>query len=107
MNSNKLLSEVIGYKVIDSSDADSDNDIGYTLDDSTYAYININELAHKCKEWASKDGYAIIEYPFATELYNEKLVLRCCKITDKTTILYCPSRVFKACQWVLDNKELS
>lgn len=113
--SKELLSEVFGVDITNIvtdnkkirkslNGGASENEIAFSHS-SRWHYINIYELAHKCKERAVKEGYTLIEYPFAVELYNEKLVLRCCKITDKTTILYCPSRVFKACQWILDNKE--
>lgn len=107
--SKELLSEVLGKEIVDFnmlSHPENRTILAYKPNsEKVGSIINIYELTHLCKEWAVKEGYALIEYPFAVELYNEKLVLRCCKITDKTTILYCPSRVFKACQWVLDNKE--
>jgi len=72
--------------------------------------INIYELAHKCKEWALENNYAI-----KSEIINLK--------TDKgfaiaLSILHCPialkqancfaytepEAIFKACQWILENK---
>jgi len=105
MISNKLFTEAIRYTVIDCSDPDSDNDIGYMLEDSTYAYINIYELAHKCKEWAFRH----------TDIYSGQrhhakgsIVENYCVISIHHEAFYADteqSAIFKACQWILDNKE--
>lgn len=68
--------------------------------------VNIYELAHKCKIWAEKEGYVLIEYALCVgihksifpheEVYKEK---------DLFTELFKIERVIKACQWILDNKE--
>ena len=77
---------------------------------------NIYELAHKCKEWATfKNGkniiterdisgvYSYIIFMIGITIHNEYL-------DDTTKILANfkadtePEAIFKACQWILDNK---
>lgn len=68
-------------------------------------YINIYELAHKCKEWAfNKDKYKW--------LFSYKAFTKChCDIVDNHNRKYIfvsfagnnePEAIFKACQWILD-----
>ena len=83
---------------------------------STSNYINIYELAHKCKEWATfKNGkniiterdisgvYSYIIFMIGITIHNEYL-------DDTTRILANfkadtePEAIFKACQWILENK---
>ena len=67
--------------------------------------INVHELAHKCKEWAALKDYEIYSLDgfagmnpqggdggssyFLDEFHGESEV----------------EAIFKACQWILDNKE--
>ena len=49
------------YIVIDIDTSDiADSKIGYLLDNNQWYFINIYELAHKCKEWAYRQGYVIL-----------------------------------------------
>jgi len=75
-------------------------------------YINVYELAHKCKEWAENLKYTIASNNYsATISYNEHqeedddrhLFWKCDehKIFKDTEV----NSIFKACQWILDNKE--
>ena len=86
------------------------------LDGSNVAYreINIHELAFKCKEWALRNNFCIISATFTSEeddieenlikdvnyawaeLHNEDKLFR----ADTE-----PKAIFKACQWILDNKD--
>ena len=72
-----------------------------------YQEINIYELAHKCKEWAlKKDKYKW--------LFSYKAFIDCwCDIVDnhnrKNIIMSFradtePEAIFKACQWILENR---
>lgn len=65
---------------------------------------NIYELAHKCKEWAFENGAAIqsrrmigIGYE-VTGIYLEGNIL------PPFHARYEPEAIFKACQWILENK---
>ena len=69
-----------------------------------YEYINIHELAHKCKEWALTRGFWIESNIAANTLgyaylgvfnHEEKETFK-----GKTE----PEAIFKACQWILENK---
>lgn len=71
--------------------------------------INIHVLAHKCKEWAYKQGYVILSGHSAygigvffcsckgwlSENYDKRI-----EINHNTE----PEAIFKACQWILENK---
>lgn len=76
--------------------------------------INIYELAHKCKEWAFNEGFTLSSSKdgideWCIELYNHladdindyRLNIDF-DAFDATTE---PEAIFKACQWILDNKE--
>ena len=70
-----------------------------------YIIINIYELAHKCKEWAFANGYYLTIYNDAIDVVLQSN----CKILENVTndtFMYDPNLVFKACQWILDNKEI-
>ena len=66
--------------------------------------INIYELAHKCKEWAIKNGYYLTIYNDAIDI-----VLKTnCKIVENITdgsFNYSPMLVFKACNWILEQNK--
>lgn len=72
--------------------------------------INIYELAHKCKEWAYKEGF-IIDTGFHKYYINQFKAncygWVCSNINIKQHFNECtePEAIFKACQWILDNKE--
>lgn len=53
--SKELLSIILGEKAYDIKYV-SDNIISFYTDYDQYEEINIYELAHKCKEWANKQG---------------------------------------------------
>jgi hypothetical protein len=79
--------------------------------------INIYELAHKCKEWAFKNEYELnsgylthgILYPSKPShqircdvSYKLADTLQTYRVWENTE----PEAIFKACQWILDNKEI-
>ena len=108
MISKELLNEVLGYE------ASYIQIVGTKLCFSCHikggSNINIYELAHKCKEWAYKQGYAILSGNSAygigaffcsckgwlSENYDKRI-----EISHNTE----PEAIFKACQWILNNKE--
>ena len=104
MISKELLSDVLGY------DADPSLVIEVRGDGIYSPGINIYELAHKCKEWVAKRDLVLVSY--VREKRNSKLKgfarienHQGLEITEE----YCeniePEAIFKACQWILDNKE--
>ena len=132
MISKELLSEVLNLNMwkTDSLNISIDEnkvycngiflgDLGYQQSSDV---VNIYELAHKCKEWAHKSEYYInsgqmdknsLENAlkwFATIFNPHK------RIGEKQTLygkemlrtFYLdtePEAIFKACQWILDNKD--
>ena len=113
MISKELLSEVFNRKVrtftiIDNIAYYQYREIYYGgisgIDDEE---INIYELAHKCKEWAYNQGYVLDCFSKCTEIRkkNEEdiLYIERGELFDDSS--YDISLVFKACQWILDNKE--
>lgn len=112
--SKELLSEVIGKEIREF--AIEKNELRYILEDDNNSipelyYINIYELAHKCKEWAFDSFYlSIITFKINDDLYK-------CEIADiKDSLGEWSNKysfridneikaIFKACEWILDNEE--
>lgn len=68
--------------------------------------INIYELAHECKEWAYNKGF--LYWYENSKLYIK--IIHSCKVDFEIDIgnYSKPFEIdidFKACQWILDNKE--
>ena len=72
-------------------------------------YINIYELANKCKEWALSEGYyfSIYSFNFSCNTEQEHRI----RLLLGNEVVYwgndsCnetePEAIFKACQWILD-----
>ena len=107
MISNELLREVLrlhcGIKSIKNSEVIYWFDcIGEIREDS----INIYELAHKCKEWAYKEGF-IIDTGFH-KYYINQFNANCygwvsSNISIKQHFNECTEHeaIFKACEWIL------
>jgi len=128
MISKGLLGEVLGFKV-ETIEPKKGVDLDYYDIESTYIQalgvkqdgygsfnvydgvvnINIYELAHKCKEWVFKTT----EYSFSSGI--SRTIHAACKnkIGDGVVMLGGkfffadsePEAIFKACQWILDNKD--
>jgi hypothetical protein len=123
--SKELFSEVLGIEflqiVTDSKVIENNLKRGLSSSMIAYregiewSYINIHELAHKCKEWAlirghclqscihdngSYEGvYCVCE--ILTPIYgSSSLFDALLKTTDAETE---PEAIFKACQWILNN----
>ncbi len=110
--SKELLSEVLGLEKIDDIlESISEGFIEYTIepinsDKGIWECINIHELAHKCKEWAKTKGYAMFSAVTKNKaicLYDlwNKPIDSYEKLSKAPTE---PEAVFKACQWIKDNK---
>lgn len=117
--SKELLSEVLELDIIQLN---IDEEVSYTFfvgvkpdnNGNPYEvyednYINIHELAHKCKEWAIEQGYIIQIMPFCIlvlQIENSmEQVFRYEKEDMENQKPYLPEYEFKACQWILENKE--
>ena len=109
MISRELLSEVIG-----TSERDvrlSNNTLICLVGNGSEYRVNIYELQNLCKEWAFSLGYQLHSY------YNDmgNVEYSDCKIWFRDNIVWSmvdtditstePEAVFKACQWILENKE--
>lgn len=77
-------------------------------------YINIYELAYKCKEWALNIGYSLesitnrscimgnnYEYYASVKIHKATNSMIEHNIDEDTET----KAIFKACQWILDNKD--
>ena len=110
--SKELLSEVLGVKIsskygVIGKDV-KDNRFYYLLEGYKHIHsdaqeINIHELAYKCKEWAWEQGYVINSHYAKDDCYARanNMVEFSIESKEKTE----PEAVFKACQWILENKD--
>lgn len=113
MISKELLNEVLGYE------ASYIQMVGTKLCFSCHikggSNINIYELANKCKEWAMQTPYIVdqlainidricLPNKFKTRYWCVWL-LRYRKVSEEFYADTEPEAIFKACQWILDNKE--
>ena len=87
-----------------------DKKIGYLLDNEQWYYINIYELAHKCKEWAvnfSPNKHALSSYARWGDIRNYKKTNGSYYICQHLVsgIQFEaesePEAIFKACEWIL------
>lgn len=116
MISKELLSEVLGYTPFKIDKIKQVDGVGLTLillnqDGTVRSYQNIYQLAHKCKEWAYTQGYIL----FSKIRLNSSLAS--CYFDTMGKHDYEdgyhndfraesePEAIFKACQWILDNKD--
>jgi len=114
--SKELLSEVlcIEYPLESTMSSGSVRLIYYNKNDKqTWKYDeNIHVLAHKCKEWA-KSKHFIIVSALIDEEEKARAKVKYSSLSDafldKESEYFItntePEAIFKACQWVLDNKE--
>lgn len=114
--SKELLSEVLNLNI--TYIEHYNNSIIYKV--SVYdreKEFNIYELAHECKQWVVSKGYSL--YSGYDKLINKYgvyvnlLLLGDDELTIggwDTEIYFIantePEAIFKACQWILDNKEI-
>ncbi len=107
--SKELLCEVYEYddgrEIFDICLEDNDVKFSYSHKDfgEDEEVINIHELAHKCKEWAIKDDYFIdssINGVCAMAIISTKEG----QVGRNHIMDSEPEAIFKACQWIKDNK---
>ena len=106
MISKELLSEVLGTDLTSLGKVsleDAHLCLWDSLNDSPYMAWNIHELAHKCKEWAWKQGYIINSHYAQGDCYARANNMVDFSIDGKGKSE--PEAIFKACQWILENKD--
>ena len=123
MISKELLSEVLGIEHI--LECRQSVNVFWVTDAKSHCgaiAINIYELAHRCKEWAfetkgvqiihaRKYGYGVgvVKYFSSIEVYNGHYLYNPSdELGTSTQVSFEadtePEAIFRACQWVLDNK---
>ena len=101
MISKELLSEVLREDIKVFRVDGSHVEYQYYSEDGFDDNINIFELAHKCKEYAYVNGF---------KLSSVKVDERWCCYDSSTNVNFGyfgdtePKAIFKACQWILDQK---
>lgn len=113
MISNQLLSEVLGYEIYKVSLLNKDG-VHINITGNTEKYTpnttqhNIFELAHKCKDWAHNNNYILIITYFGAgktkvDLSHRNLLPKI-RIDNWETSSTEPEAIFKACEWILQNR---
>ena len=107
----ELLSEVLDIPIIEVQQNLYKNRLYYKIDDESKPFnegikhIPIFELAHKCKEWAFSTHNVMVSSSVSeatlgiATIKNDDAEIEYCEIADSE-----PQAIFKACQWILDNK---
>ena len=104
--SNKLLKKVLEIEI--THFAKYDKNIFRCETPHYRVFINIYELANKCKEWALANGYnlwsgyAPKDKKFAVNFYliKENIEIDCDESLADTEV----EAIFKACEWILKQK---
>ena len=106
--SKELLSEVLGIQILEVVPTKG-NVIWYVFKDCYEGkdFINVYELAHKCKEWAKNQGYYLLSALVKSSGIcmfdlSHKKIDNYRNVTKRNTE---PEAIFAACQWILDNKD--
>ena len=111
MISKELLSEVFGREVTDFEHYDNNvyRCTAYFDGFRHRFFINIYELAYKCKEWAN--NLPSKRYQLYSGICPKSLNYSVCSIfsgaIEQTEEIIANSEleaIFSACQWILDNK---
>ena len=108
MISKKLLSEVLNENItrVDprttaNNELFIENNNGKELD----IYINIYELAHKCKEWARLRSFHITSWITMTDVLNGGATVGHSIKDIKEQLIFEdtePEAIFKACEWIME-----
>ena len=105
MITNELLSAVLKEKrvILDYEISNSKTEIHYGhIDIEEDGFINIYELAHKCKEWALKHHYKVISKPDNVPGLWEAYVNLSLTSKHGEVAATEPEAIFQVCQWILD-----
>ena len=112
MISKELLSEVLeltSENVFIKEIETRNNDIEYLCNVGGWNLLNIYELAHKCKEWASINSYALES---SIHMQPKRSSIAGCQIhwryeTEDLPYVEADTEVeaiLKACEWIMENK---
>ena len=107
MISKELLSEVVGFDAdIDCRHTAKANEIGvYSVESGHIFYINIHELAHKCKEWAfSKRGCTLASGRYSTQFLTCTILVENREVEEIQAPTE-PEAIFKACEWIMEQNK--
>ena len=115
--SKELLSEVLGLEIKEIKNKSNgalyvtDNCVGFSTKEETAGLINIYELAHKCKEWATSKGYIMLSYMeddktgyvSLGDLFGQTKV----KLPQPKDSFWFEAdteleAIFKACEWIME-----
>ena len=106
--SKELLSEVLDEKISeilpDRKIIGSEKTLEYVAENSfrPYNYINIYELANKCKEWAENKDYYIVSGTWALQGEKQKAcIIGKPKPLENFIANTEVEAIFKACEWIL------
>ncbi len=109
MISKELLSKVLNFPFTSITNIQSGNNLiaytTYELPTHKYKFINIYELAYMCKEWAYKQDW---EYIINTHKTINGKLYRVWFEKDTETEFFAdtePEAIFKACEWILTQKD--
>ncbi|MFW9625124.1 MAG: hypothetical protein ACMV1K_00155 [Sulfurospirillum sp.] len=113
--SKELLSEVLGKDAKFHKYIEDRSVVLYIQDIADCREINIYELAHKCKEWASLYGYDLFSHRFnehASYAYLDLDMKNVVPSNNKYIFIgnYIkefeadtePEAIFKACEWIME-----
>ena len=107
MISRELISRVLNLNItlVDTKYSETTKRIRYVTSDNNDYYIDVYNLAHKCKVWADNNGYllsSIINNGKAFSSVSHKTYphknICWSNITEHNTE---PEAIFKACEWIL------
>ena len=104
----KLLSTVLNKKVKEGIGKITiiDNLVIFAYEgDDFLSDINLYELAHKCKEWAWKQDKEHITTTINTRKTLTGLYKTCINDDIEWFAKTEPEAIFKACQWILEQKD--
>ena len=103
--SKKLMSKVLGHEIIYNGEIGSEclngNTLTYFTNGMIAHKINIYELMHMMKEWASTKGYCIIQ---DTRGYTKVHRISSHEAKFWEDDEYSPSRVIDCCEWILERE---
>ena len=107
--SKELLNEVLPFGDINSLISyglSSDGDILLQYEDIDEIF-NIYELAHKCKEWALTNKYKIVIY--SDDSFDWYCQVQLADVDEQpkewSVAQTEPESIFRACEWILENKD--
>jgi hypothetical protein len=129
MISNKLLSAILNKKCVIVDFIKETNNLYYQTDcnigtelRNKECWINVYELSERCKQWAFIKWYSIessidsdgfdeqdniewVYYVYLSDLKNIEHIGNRNKFIKEFKAKTEPEAIFKACEWILENKD--